>query len=359
MSRDSDAPIPSALRDRLQSEDAEECTDLEAVWRLLGEAAPKSNEVPNPDDEWAALQARRPELASESDATPATFPQNGRPSTSHAAEQADRKRTRTDRRPSRSEESRWQGPWLGALAVVVIVTVGAAWIWRQPASVTAEPGQQRTAPLPDGSTVDLNSGTTLTYRRGFQTWPFVEADRRVVRLDGEAFFTVADGARPFVVETANAEVQVTGTRFNVRSWTATDSTTTVTVTDGQVRVRPRTHPDRSVTLSDRGETSQVRSAARTPTSPQARKIDAVLAWRQDGFAVTEAPLVQVVRDLERRYDTVIRLHETVTRRRAPLTLYYPNPAPLPTILRDVCTALDLNYRPTSQGYELFAEPNGR
>jgi ferric-dicitrate binding protein FerR (iron transport regulator) len=247
---------------------------------------------------------------------------------------------------------------VGALAVLLMVAVGAAWIWRQPVAVTAPPGQQRTATLPDGSTVDLNSGTTLTYRRGFATWPFLEADRRRVRLDGEAFFSVNEEARPFVVATANARVVVAGTRFNVRARTAVDSTTAVTLTEGRVVVQSR-RARQAVVLDQEGQTTRVRDAQARPAPPHVTELDPVLAWRQNGFAVTETPLSVVVRELEQRYATSLRIHRSVVRTKAPLTLYYPTPTSLNTILRDLCTALDLNYRPTSRGYEIFAGPNTR
>jgi ferric-dicitrate binding protein FerR (iron transport regulator) len=241
---------------------------------------------------------------------------------------------------------------------VLVVAVGAAWFWRQPVTVTATPGQQRSVTLPDGSTADLNSGTALTYQRGFRAWPFVDADRRRVRLDGEAFFSVRDGDRPFVVRTANARVRVTGTRFNVRARPSADSATAVAVAAGRVEVRSSRGPGRAVVL-EQGQASRVRNAEAAPTPPQPTDLAPVLAWRQDGFAVTEAPLSAVVRELERRYDTTVALHSSVARTKAPLTLYYPKPTPLNTVLRDLCTALDLNYRPTSRGYEIFAGPNRR
>jgi len=348
MSRDSDPSIPPALRDRLQDEDTEERADLKAVWRLLRDTDPAPDEAPDLDDEWAALRQRRPEVAPEADADPGTVSPNGQA----------RRPSRPDR-SRRSDRSRRWGRWVGALAVVVMMAVGAAWIWRQPVSMTAPPGQQRTVTLPDGSTANLNSGTTLSYRRSFQVWPFVDANRRRVRLEGEAFFSVNDGPRPFVVATATAQVRVTGTRFNVRARTAVDSSTAVTVTSGRVEVQPRRRPDRSVVLDGPGQTSRVSDERAAPTPPQSTRLDPVLAWRQNGFAVTETPLVAVIHELEQRYDTLIRLHTSVNRTNPPLTPYYPKPTSLTTLPRDLCTALDLNYRPTSRGYEIFAGPNHR
>ena len=64
--------------------------------------------------------------------------------------------------------------------------------------------------LPDGSTVILNSGSTLTYNS--ETW---DQERRI-ELNGEAFFKVEKGI-PFIVETDKGQVTVLGTEFNVKS----------------------------------------------------------------------------------------------------------------------------------------------
>lgn len=344
MSRDSSSNIPAALRDRLREEGGEHQADLEAIWRLLEDAEP-APEVPlDLEKEWEGLCQRRPEV-------------EGRPVSSSLSRNGSRARRggRRDRRPVQPRRSRAWGRWVATFAMVLIVAAGTAWIWRQPVTVTAPPGQQRTTTLPDGSSVELNSGTTITYRRHFQAWPLVEADRRAVRLDGEAFFAVEAGDRSFVVETDEALVEVEGTRFNVRARATVDSTTEVTVAEGRVRVAPQARPERAVVLEGRGQTSRVQDDRATPS--QKTELDRVLVWRRDGFAVTGEPLVRVVHELEQRYDTSIQIHDSVGRARASLSLYYPERRALATVLRDLCTALDLNYRPTSQGYEIFAGPN--
>jgi transmembrane sensor len=65
--------------------------------------------------------------------------------------------------------------------------------------------------LPDGTSVTLNSGTSLTYRDEFGT------QSREVVLNGEAFFNVIPNASlPFKVFTGKSVVEVTGTKFFVR-----------------------------------------------------------------------------------------------------------------------------------------------
>lgn len=62
--------------------------------------------------------------------------------------------------------------------------------------------------LPDSSVVYLNHNSKLTYSQKFEP--------RRVKLEGEAFFSVNDGATPFIIETKDGEeVTVLGTEFNV------------------------------------------------------------------------------------------------------------------------------------------------
>ena len=70
--------------------------------------------------------------------------------------------------------------------------------------------------LPDGSHVWLNGGTTLVYNRDFSAGGF-----RKVKIDGEAYFDVAhDNDYPFIVDMDDMQIQVTGTEFDVRNYTA-------------------------------------------------------------------------------------------------------------------------------------------
>jgi transmembrane sensor len=339
-------PIPPELQDRLRDEPGDARADLEAVWKVLDTAEDTASEDAAPEAAWSSIVREHPEL----DATPddGTEASTSDPS---KTDPASRRRRRPARQPSRG-----MGRVAVGLVLAVILIVGGVWLWRQPVTVTAPSGQQHTATLPGGSTVDLNSGTTLSYRRGFQDWPFVDADRRTVRLDGEAFFEVADGPRAFTVETENAQVTVTGTQFNVRARAEDASTreTEVAVIEGRVRVAAQGRPDRSILLDEPGEVSRVAESAAAPTSPESVSVQHVLAWRNNGFAARAKPLAAVLHDLERRYDVRLRLHESVERTRAPVSLYYPEPTDLETILHDLCTARDLNYRPTSRGFEIFA-----
>ena len=84
--------------------------------------------------------------------------------------------------------------------------------------------------LADGTIVRLNCETELRY-----PVRFVGKERRVY-LDGEAFFEVAKNAEmPFIVETKQMQVEVTGTQFDVKAY-AEDETMQATLVEGGVEV---------------------------------------------------------------------------------------------------------------------------
>ncbi|WP_231739506.1 FecR family protein [Flavobacterium sp. TAB 87] len=83
--------------------------------------------------------------------------------------------------------------------------------------------------LSDGTNVHLNSGTSLRY-----PVRFIKGENRQVFLDGEAFFDVTkDPRHPFLVSSADMNVKVLGTKFNVTSYVK-DAKTSAVLVEGKV-----------------------------------------------------------------------------------------------------------------------------
>jgi transmembrane sensor len=239
-----------------------------------------------------------------------------------------------------------------ALTAALALCAVGAWLWTRPMTIEATGGDRVTATLPDGSTVELNGRSSLSYRRGFEAFPFVASEKRRVRLEGAAFFSVQSGTRPFVVNTPNAQVTALGTKFTVETVEESSSRITqVTLRSGRVRFAPAGRPDRPVTLSTKGARSELIGASGAPTAPTQIDLSYAEAWRQGGFAVQEASLSVTLRKLERQFGTSIRLAADVSQSR-PMTLLYARDAEVEEVLTDICIVQGLTYRPTSQGYVL-------
>ena len=88
----------------------------------------------------------------------------------------------------------------------------------------------RTEVLPDGSTFTLNRYSKLSY----SSTSF--AGKRVVRLEGEAFFEVKhDDANPFAVEAGELMIEDVGTSFNIKSY-VDSGIIYITVATGEVKI---------------------------------------------------------------------------------------------------------------------------
>lgn len=84
--------------------------------------------------------------------------------------------------------------------------------------------------LPDGTQVSLGSKTTFHYDKDFGK------DKRIVYLEGEAYFEVAKQKdKPFIVKTAEQDIEALGTKFNVMAY-PTDSLVITTLLEGSVRL---------------------------------------------------------------------------------------------------------------------------
>ncbi len=133
------------------------------------------------------------------------------------------------------------GIWLKMVAVLAIVVAGVLVYNReaiffhkadQPAltQVLTKVSEVKTIVLADGSTVKMNSGSSLKYPEHFT------AAIREVYLSGEAFFDVKkDPHHPFIVHTEQLAVKVLGTAFDVKAY-PNDAFTETTLIRGKVSV---------------------------------------------------------------------------------------------------------------------------
>ncbi len=183
-----------------------------------------------------------------------------------------------------------------AVAVLALVMVGGWWQWRSPSSFQTGIGEHAAVALPDGSRVELNSGSAVqvSYRD----------DARVIRLEqGEAFFTVAhDTARPFWVVAGRTWVRAVGTAFNVYR---RQDQVRVTVSEGRVKVATAAPISRRAPSDD--------ALAKLPVSLLAAGQQAELGDTQT--LVSRVPPPEVERETSWRGGTVYfdnrPLHEVV------------------------------------------------
>ena len=89
--------------------------------------------------------------------------------------------------------------------------------------------------LPDGSTVDLNAGSTLKYSKMYGI------NSRELYLEGEGLFKVEKHKFPMVLHTSHIDINVLGTVFNVKSYKDENNIET-TLLEGSIRVETPDKP---------------------------------------------------------------------------------------------------------------------
>lgn len=171
-------------------------------------------------------------------------------------------------------------------------------------------GEQRNVELSDGSTLMLNTNTRLTFTQ--------TATQRVARLDfGEVFFDVEHiETAPFDVVVDAGRIRVHGTQFVVRS---DKDQNLVTVKEGKVALMPR---ERSVVLGDDsgavGEQSSPEifltayqqltlEEVALGVAPKQVDVTSSMAWREGQLIARGEPLVDVLPEINRYFNSEIRI----------------------------------------------------
>lgn len=164
-------------------------------------------------------------------------------------------------------------------------------------------GQVRHVTLADGSQVELNLGTHLTYAN-------YKDQRRVTLDDGEAFFQVSRSAEhPFVVRAADGQIRVTGTELNV--WKYEDQVR-VTLLKGSVLVTGNRQRDGY--RLDPGMQASYKSGDYEPQIRQTYAQDSSLAWRDGKLVLDNLSLDEALPLINRYLERPVQLADEATGR---------------------------------------------
>jgi transmembrane sensor len=203
--------------------------------------------------------------------------------------------------------------WRLAACLATAACMALAWVaWRPAERVEiAEPGprHENRQLLPDRSTAKLGTGAEIDVR-------YTEGERRIVLLQGQAFFMVQrDPARPFVVEAAGIAVRAVGTAFDMR---VGEASVDVVVAEGSVAVLARDDPDAggASTMAEPVALVQALQQVSIPiTSHTAAAVATLtkqgvqerLAWQHGLMTFRQKPLSEIVEELNWLNDTQLVL----------------------------------------------------
>ena len=169
-------------------------------------------------------------------------------------------------------------------------------------TIAVENGGQSTVTLSDGSKLVLDAGSHLQYPEKFGK------ESREIKLEGEAYLEVEhDSQKPFKVHTANALIEVLGTRFNIRSWKESNRVE-VAVVDGKVALGISDKVKKQIIL-ERGFAGSLSSDGEL-TNPKRVDIDSYLSWMNGEISFDDVPFTEILFQVERWYNVQFSLQDS-------------------------------------------------
>lgn len=248
--------------------------------------------------------------------------------------------------------------WASGVAAAVLLVSGLLWYTNRAGGaspyeqltegrelvehVNTSPGQQFVR-LPDGSSVQLQSQSKLSYPRSFV------AGRRDVYLDGDAFFEVRKNARqPFFVYAGTLVTRVIGTSFSVRTGRGRQETQ-VAVRTGKVLVCRLTNLEQpqpannaeGIVITPNQQIRFDRQAA-TLRKSLVDKPQLLRPAQSGGFAYKNTPASEVFTQISQAYGIPI-LFDADQLINCPVTASLTD-EPLYTKLDLVCRAIEARYQ---------------
>ncbi|MDT8758088.1 FecR domain-containing protein [Sphingomonas psychrotolerans] len=204
-------------------------------------------------------------------------------------------------RPSRRKALIWTG---SALAAATLAAIGMS-IPAAGAVISTARGEIRLVPLQDGSTVLLNTDSSIRIPQGSNS-------RSVTLLEGEAYFSVArDAQHPFVVEVDGHRMRTTQAGFRVRKLAA--NPVDVLVDRGQVDLAARggesSNAVLALTANTRLRLVNDSGAAERPESLAPEAVTRELSWREGKLAFEGETLNQAAASFARYSDLHIQIDD--------------------------------------------------
>ncbi|NEU07740.1 DUF4974 domain-containing protein [Flavihumibacter sp. R14] len=154
---------------------------------------------------------------------------------------------------------------------------------------------KKTMRLPDGTLVTLNPNSRIEIDKDFN------GKDRIVRLEGEALFEVAeDKEKPFIVKAGNTFTTALGTAFMVRYYSH-EAEVKVSLLTGKVKVEQvgtKVKSGNAVYLTPGSQVVINKKISNTAPKRQTFHADDLKAWKLDFLAFSDAEFNEIVVKLE-------------------------------------------------------------
>ena len=146
--------------------------------------------------------------------------------------------------------------------------------------------------LPDGTLIWVNKHSNLSFPKDFSE------KERVVHLEGEAFFQIAKNPnQPFVVKTADSEVRVLGTAFNLRAY-SNEKEVSIEVKEGRVEFNSlATEEKRNLKAGDKVSFEKEKELFSNVSAIAWKDV----AWKNKKLNFTDTPIKEVAAYLKTNF----------------------------------------------------------
>ena len=182
--------------------------------------------------------------------------------------------------------------FIGIAASAAVILALVSFLRFHSISITCPAGEHISISLPDGSTVDLNASSELSYHPNW--WKF----SRELKFEGEGFFNVLPGGS-FRVVSNYGVTEVIGTSFNIFSrfdkYSVTCMTGKIKVRSSQSRIEATLLPLEKATLIENGN-FEIKLIGDEKS---------VSAWKNNFLTFRSVHLCEVLEEVERQFDVEI------------------------------------------------------
>lgn len=235
----------------------------------------------------------------------------------------------------------WARPFI-RYAALIICTAGLTWLVKDVATrrafieisdkvpeafndISVPFGSKTRVVLPDGSIVNLNSGSSLRYPAR------MDSTLRYAFIKGEAFFDIKrDPRHPFIVKTNDLTIKVLGTKFNVKSY-EDERTVETTLVSGTIEIFSRKgiksdkqkilvmKPNQQAIFERQSGKIAISEIPENPAiedfRPMKRQVhkkvdvNTIIAWKDNRLLFRDESFAELSRKLERWYDVEIEIQD--------------------------------------------------
>ncbi|HEY9113145.1 MAG TPA: FecR domain-containing protein [Bacteroidales bacterium] len=227
---------------------------------------------------------------------------------------------------------------LGIAASLLILAGIISFLRFYTQTISNPAGKYQMATLSDGSTVELNAGSTLTYH------PYWFTFSRNLQFEGEGFFQVEKG-KQFTVESKLGKTIVLGTSFNIYSRSEGYK---VFCQTGKVKV---VSTKNSEVILVPGQMAEVDQLGKIKVSENIT-LEEPMSWRDNMFNFVAAPIQTVFEEIERQYNiTITNTLETELY----YTGHFSREKPVEEVLSLICKPFGINFVKKSENKYLVTQ----